>query len=262
MSDYALAVTVHDPDRRLLERFSPGIEALVQEYGSLSASCSLATHEETKRSLREHGFVISECQDGLIGESRRTSLHGALADQGAKRIQYADLDRLLHWQYSYPGELREVLARPIECDYVALGRTPRALSTHPSVQILAETLTNAGFSAFLGLDTTVDVVAGSFLMSRRAATMLRQKSTEATNATDLEWPALVIRHLGVQPCYTEVEGLEFETADYYPDDVRELGSRDAWLRATFDRPGIWVQRARLALDSLEAFRRVMDESRP
>lgn len=256
MTEYALAVTVHDPDERLLRRFDPALSQLVQEYTFLTAACTSSTAARTKAALDEAGFDVKLAADGQIGESRRVAIRSVLRNQKVRWIQYADFDRLLHWQYAYPSELRELLRATPASDYTAVGRSERAMQTHPPVQILAETLTNTAFSAFLRLNKVVDVVAGSFLFSRRAADIIVKLSIEPTNATDLEWPALVLRELEAMPAFVEVEGLEFETADYYTKEIREAGSREAWIKCVFDDPKVWFQRTTLALDSIAAFARV------
>ncbi|MDO8688402.1 MAG: hypothetical protein Q7R39_00060 [Dehalococcoidia bacterium] len=197
----------------------------------------------------------------MPGEARRIAVRGVLAGSSSAWIQYADLDRLIHWESSFPAELRRILATRWRPHYVALGRTARALQTHPKVQILAETLTNEAFSTLVGLKRRVDVVAGSSLFSRRGAEILAQLSTEPSNGTDLEWPGLILRETGIMPQFWRGEGLEFETADYYSTEIEEAGSRAAWISITYDRPEVWVTRTKLALDSIAALARVLGTPR-
>lgn len=261
MRKYGLAVAVHDPKERWLQRFSPGLSALSELYAHKAAACTAATSARTVAALEAAGFHVHLSPNGQTGQTRRDAIRAALADPSVEWLQYADLDRLLHWQDTFPGELRETLAAEPRSEYVALGRTTRALHTHPRVQILAETLTNSAFSALLGLEAEVDLVAGSFLFSRRAAEVILRYSVEPTGATDLEWPALILRELGVMPEFRAVEGLEFETADYYSDEIQAAGSLADWIRDTYDRPAVWLERTKLALDSIAALARVLDGPR-
>lgn len=257
VSAYALAVTVHDPEERWLRRFHPALSGLVALYGDKAAACTDISSERTRQALADAGFEVAISPSGQIGQARRDALATVLRRTSAVWIHYADLDRLLHWYQAFPEELKGVLASGPCADYVALGRTQRALDTHPTVQILAETLTNTAFSALLRLNRRVDVVAGSCLLSRRAAGVVVRHSREPSNATDLEWPALVLRELGVMPEFRHVEGLEFETADYYAEEIQDAGSLQAWMYTTYNRSAVWIERTKLALDSIAALARVL-----
>jgi hypothetical protein len=103
----------------------------------------------------------------------------------------------------------------------------------------------------------MDMVAGSFVFSRQAAEVIVCMSTDMSLATDLEWPALVYRELGSLPECLKMEGLEFETADYYTDEIREAGSLESWMRQTYDCSRMWHTRTKLALDSIAAMWRVL-----
>src|SRR5690606_4801185 len=136
-----------------------------------------------------------------------------------------------------PDELAD-LSRRITSDhatawYVCLGRTERALATHPMAQVLPESLTNRALSAEAG--TCLDATAGGAWIRLEAARLILAGSTAMSKATDLEWPGLVLSvdQSRVQGAF--LEGLEFETADAYSDEIEALGSREAWIRATYDR---------------------------
>ncbi|MBI3964006.1 MAG: hypothetical protein HY329_00100 [Chloroflexi bacterium] len=255
----ALAVTVHDPEERLLGRFTPALDQVASLYVSRAAGCSADTSPRTLSALAAAGFFVVVKPGRNVGVGRRDAVAGALAGSAADWIHYVDLDRLLHWEYSHPNELRVLLAGEPRSAYVALGRTARALATHPRVQVVAETLTNEGCGRLLGLNGAIDAVAGSSLFSRQAAEVIMRHSCELTNATDLEWPAIVYRELGVPPEARKLEGLEFETADYYGDEIQAAGSVAAWVTRSYDRPETWVSRTRLAYDSIAALARVLDD---
>ena len=177
---YALALTVHDPEARYYPRLQPALAQIAGYYVDMAAACTVTTCEATTGALREAGVQVVFCEtSGAIGEARRAAIRAALRAERADWVHYADLDRLLHWQYAYPAELQHTLGQQPTSDYVALGRSPRALATHPTVQIMAETLTNAAYSALSGLASIVDVVAGSFLFSRRAAQKISSTRTAA-----------------------------------------------------------------------------------
>jgi hypothetical protein len=253
----ALAATIHDPEERLLSLFEPGLAELGGLYGNKAVAYSAATSIRTVEALESYGFTPLASGIIGIGASRRLAAGTVLSSGDTSWVHYCDLDRLLHWHHAYPEELRQVLMVTPENDFVALGRTERAFMSHPRVQVLAETLTNEAFSALVDSGRSYDMVAGSCLFSRRAGEIILQQSIEPTNATDLEWPGLIWRELGVIPDFRAVEGLEFETADCYQSEIMALGSREAWITATYDRPESWVARTTLALDSIAALGRVI-----
>lgn len=256
MTRIGLAVTIHDPEERHLPKLRPALNNLREKYGAKAAACSPETSERTLAELRSLGFELTTSADGNIGEARRRALHAVLARNDEAFFQYIDLDRLLHWYYSFPDELQSFLNEARGADYTAVGRTERAFFTHPVVQIRAETLTNDAFSTTTGLPS-MDLVAGCCVMSRDAATTILRRSIEPSNATDLEWPAIVLTTLGRPPAFKAVEGLEFETCDYYEGEIANAGSKEAWMRSIYDQPRVWAGRAKLAYDSIAALERVL-----
>ena len=150
----------------------------------------------------------------------------------------------------FPEELRGLPGRPRRAPpaapwYACLGRTRRAFQTHPYVQRVAEGATNR---ASLALGRRLDATAGACWLDRSGAEIVLAGSVEETNATDLEWPALIYRGGGgggggggprARVAYVATEGLEFETAEFYAPEIAALGGREAWERAHYERPEVW-----------------------
>lgn len=256
----ALTGTLHDPNGVQL----PALRqrgALLRQYGGVYLAVSPATDARVPALLAEHGVQVVP-GGAEIGTARRAALRAAVAD-GYDAYLAIDFDRWLHWAGTYPEELAGLPSR-IDRQlprrwYACLGRTARAFATHPAVQRLTETVTNTAISLALG--RRLDAVAGASWLSRAGAELVLPRSIETTNATDLEWPALIAlvdeRRIGMVRC----EGLEFETAAFYPDAVAAAGGLDAWLRLTYDHPESWRARAQLSADSIVALARVLESSR-
>jgi hypothetical protein len=256
VSQYALATTVHDPQERLLAAWHPGVAQLGDLYIDKVAACSDTTSAATIYALCAAGFRCVASPTGLVGSARRAAVQACLQSDASDWIHYVDSDRLLHWLRAFPDELAEILVPEHTSDFVALARTPRALATHPPAQVVTETASNMAFQAFAGLDSTVDLVSGSFIISRRAAELVVMRSSESTNATDLEWPGIVFCELHTGPEVRTVEGLEFETADYYQREIEAAGSYERWLKMTCDCAENWARRARLSADSVASLTRL------
>ena len=257
----ALTGTLHDQDGVQL----PALRqrgALMRQYDGVYLAVSPATDARVPALLVGHG-VQAVPGSAEIGTARRAALRAAL-DDGHDAYLAIDFDRWLHWAGTYPEELAGLPAR-IDRQrprrwYACLGRTARAFATHPTVQRLTETVTNSAISLALG--RRLDAVAGASWLSRAGAELILPHSIETTNATDLEWPALIARvdarRIGMVRC----EGLEFETAAFYPDAVATAGGLEAWLRLTYDHPESWRARTQLSADSIAALGRVLGSGRP
>jgi hypothetical protein len=254
-----LLSTVHDPHGHLLpaiQRWSPALEA----YGAVYVTVTTATDEGVLRELRGRGVEVETAATGLIGESRRRALHAGYAAKHT-RFLYCDFDRWLHWICHFTDELKNLPHCIARCDpspwYVCLGRSTRAFATHPTVQRLAEGATNRALSLAVG--QRIDATAGACWLSQEGAELVLAGSSEPTNATDLEWPALIHRADPRRLASIVVEGLEFETAGSAASAIAAAGGRTAWMRATYDRPEVWAARLRLAADAVAALARVLSE---
>jgi len=242
-----LAATHHDPEGRWMPVLARHLDELKARYARLAVLCSRTTAPEAVRQLREAGVLATEDghppSRGRLGQVRRQVLQLAL-EAGAEQLHFCDLDRALHWVAWHPQELEKVLQEMPEYDFLVLGRTPEAFASHPPDQTLTESLANTVFNLTTGLGW--DIVAASRGISARAARWLLGHSREATFGTDAEWPMLLRQagefHLG----YRECDGLGFETADAYPEEVQAAGGRDAWRLQRSRSADVWARRLEAA----------------
>jgi len=259
----ALVSTLHDPEARLLAALSARAP-LLAHYAHISIRATSETDTRLLQALRAHGAAVTtgpapEPGAGArIGEARREALRAAFV-ANHQSFFYCDFDRWLHWAGSYAEELlalpTRIAARRPRPWYVILGRTARAFATHPSVQQVAERATNRALSLAVG--RRLDATAGACWLSREGAEVILRKSTELTNATDLEWPALIYRAAPRRLAYLANEGLEFETAEFFAAEVMAAGGVAQWQRRHYDQPRVWRDRLRLAADSVAAACRVL-----
>ncbi|HEX2034942.1 MAG TPA: hypothetical protein VHS99_12225 [Chloroflexota bacterium] len=253
----ALVSTLHDPQARL-------DAALRARVGGLAAYAGvyLTVTDRTPRGVVERlqgaGAVVIGGKHDQIGVARRLALQAAV-DGGHEAFFYCDFDRWLHWAGAYPEELaalpQRLAARRPRPWYVCLGRTARAFASHPYVQRVAEGATNRTLSLALG--RRLDATAGSCWLSREGATLVLRASQEPTNATDLEWPALVYRAAPRRLAGLATEGLEFETAEFFAAEVAAAGGEAAWQRAHYERAEVWCARLGLAADSVRVATQVL-----
>ncbi|MBA2470397.1 MAG: hypothetical protein H0V37_13415 [Chloroflexia bacterium] len=256
----AFITTVHDPERRLLAMIE-GSGAALAAYRAVYAFVTEPTHPQIIEALLAAGVSVDVGPAGASGVGQRRVLAIAVAAEH-EDIFYCDFDRWLHWAGSYPQELSGLADRIEEHHadawYICLGRSDRALATHPIAQSLPEHITNRALSTVAG--TRLDATAGAAWIRSAGTRLILAGSTATTKATDLEWPGLVIRAERERVQGAFLEGLEFETADAYPAEIARLGSVDAWMQDTYDRPQVFRDRLQLAADSIAALMDVTGES--
>lgn len=229
----------------------------LESYGATYAFVTESTHADVIDALRLIGARVEVGPAGVPGEGQRRVL--ALANQARhEHMLICDFDRWLHWIGSYPKELLGLLGH-IERDhadawFVCLGRSARAFATHPVAQQLPEAATNRALSSIAG--ARLDATAGASWIRRAGAVCILDGSIVTTKATDLEWPGLVFREQPERVQGAFFEGLEFETADAYREEIATCGSLETWILQTYDRPEVLRDRLQLATDSITALLRV------
>jgi len=171
--------------------------------------------------------------------ARRDALRIA-QQENYTHIHLCDLDRALHWANTYPDELKSILDEIPHYDFLILGRTQRALETHPKPQRLTESLTNQFYQHLLG--QYMDVNAAFRGISSRAAKTILNHSQAPSFETDVEWP-LIIKHKSKIPIsYIEVEGLEYETHLKHHKEIEGLDGIEQWKRNVDQDPDEWLRR--------------------
>jgi hypothetical protein len=253
--------TLHDPRGDFLTLLE--LEAILIALGSyplVVVAASPATDPRVTSRLDPLGVCV--VPGGQAGEGRRAALAAAGADQPA--YFSCDFDRWLHWARFWPDELaalpervKRVGGKRISPWYICLGRTARAFATHPAAQRLPETATNRALSAAAG--RPLDAVAGAAWLTPEAAAIILAGSCEPTAATDLEWPALILRDDPGRVHGLRCEGLEWETPDVHTEEIAAAGGLVPWTRATYDTPTMWAARLQLAAGSGAVLERVLSE---
>lgn len=248
----ALAATLHDPGGELLLLLRPALPGLARRYAGLAILATDDTAPAMLDLLADAGATVETrpADYAAVGRRRLDAVRRAagLAPDVAA-VHLCDFDRLLHWWHAYPDELEDVVAQMSSVDLLILGRTARAWATHPAVQVETEQLANRAISLLYGVD--VDVCAGSRGLSRRAVDYLAARSRELGVGTDAEWP-LLLRHADGFACAQRLtEGLEFETADRFPDAVARAGGLAAWNAAHDRDPARWTFRTHVAAEIVD-----------
>ncbi len=211
MPSVSLVTTLHDSTGWSVGPINETAETLNECYDSCLTVVTVGTKPEVVETLRETGWTIVEPMSRVgvehITDSRRRVLRASL-NRGSDFTHLLDMDRALHWALSYPEELQKVALTIPDHDFLILGRTKRAIDTHPRNQAETEALANRVFSLIVGAD--MDITAASRGISRKTAEAILSHSTGRFFDSDSEWP-VILHCLGFRLGYTEAEGLEWET---------------------------------------------------
>lgn len=199
------------------------------------------TSPETIRTLRDNGCKVETQSRKGVGEARRDALRTAIQEK-YRHIHLCDLDRALHWANTYPTELKHIQNAIPEHDFLILGRTPRALETHPKPQRVTESITNQVFALIFG---SIDVNTASRGISRNAAEIILRYSQAPGFETDVEWPLIIRLKSNLNIGYMEVQGLEYETHIKYSEEVQNVGGLQNWKRKLERDPNEWLKRVNI-----------------
>ena len=244
-----LAATHHDPEGRLYDQTARVLSELARRFGGIAIQATQASQQRSIDLLLGAGACVQRSEapasSSLIwlGRARLAALELGLR-LNAPTILFCDFDRALHWAERYPDELARVVARLGECDFTVLGRTERAFASHPRIQCDTEAIVNTVYAAVSGCDW--DVTAAGRGVSRRAAVAILEGCGEESVGTDVAWPLFLQRQGGFTLGYLATEGLEFETADRYGDQVAAAGGVEAWMARLDADPRRWAERLDVA----------------
>lgn len=249
-SRVALATTYHDPQGGLQGQIGRVLPLLTRLFAGLAIQTTQATPECVLAPFREAGAIVAQdgaratCESPKVGRARCNALRMALdQNQDTSVVMYCDCDRLLHWADTYPDELAQVLGEAGTFDFLVLGRTPRAYATHPRIQRDTEAIINHVFGVVSG--RTWDVTGATRILSRRAAVAVLEGCPDEEISTDVSWPLFLQRAGGFSLGYRETEGLEFETADRFAEEIARVGLAN-WLARLDSDPRLWAERLETA----------------
>jgi len=250
-----LATTQHDPEGRLTEQLARVLPDLARIFSGIAIQATYASQPSALDLLRSAGALVrqetSSEFSGLsrLGATRRAAIDLALRFE-AEFMLFCDFDRVLHWAEYHTDELARVAARISAFDFTVLGRTERAFASHPRTQRDTEAIINRVYAASSG--NAWDVTAAARGLSRRAAMMLLEGCSDQSIGTDVSWPLFLSRAGGFTLGYLATEGLEFETADRYADQIAAVGGLAQWIAQIDASPQQWAFRLELARIEVES----------
>lgn len=261
----AITMVYHDPAGRMLDQLARTLPVITSIFAEVIVQASASANQQGVRLLKDAGAHVFPARltsapngphraDGIgIGRLRREVVRLAFQHTTASHAIYCDADRVLHWAEFYPDEFRSISEAVRQFDFTVLGRTPRAFESHPRTQRDTEVIINRLFGQVSGLPWN-DVTSGARGLSRAAAEVIVANVADDELSTDISWTMYLHRH-GAQRAwsigYVETEGLEFETADRFADEVSAIGYA-AWLDRLENDPHEWAFRFDLARVEIEA----------
>lgn len=264
MSAVILLAAVHDPEARFVRLLPADLPPLHAHYPMIHAICGAQTARATVDALRAWGIGVTTGAEMPVN-ARPPALRLIAAHPAWAHVHLCDFDSALHWARAWPDELAAVNAQIAAHDFLLLGRTARATATLPDSQRATEGLINLmfdrttrGFAGWrqAGDDAPMDICTGAWGLSHRAAAALAARATITDIGFHAEWPLLARDTPGLRCGYRPCEGLEYETADRYPEEIAAAGGLIAWHAAHETDIARWQNRLTYITQVAHALRRL------
>lgn len=217
---------VHDPEGHLLTAAEQHLTDIVSLFDGAVFNTTSQTDKRVQELLSSLTIYnrIEPAQG--ISNARRQALQDGLDCTIGNHFFYCDIDRLLHWQITYPDELMETLPKVKMFDFTVLCRTRLAWRSHPLLQRVTEWLCNFTFSTFKMGGYYVDILAATRGISREVANAILNTSKARGCAVDAEWPAIArAGNWDVADIY--VNGLGYESTGF---DIRKGWKEEVNMR--------------------------------
>ncbi len=247
-----LACTHHDPEGLLRSQAARVVAALKRIFPMIVVRTTDETPDSAIEPLLAAGVMVHRapsCGHLKLGRARREALRLGI-ETGVHHVLFCDFDRVLHWIEHYPAELASIASLIPAYDFAVLGRTRRAFDSHPRAQCATEAIVNYVFTQVSGQEW--DVTAAARGVSRRAAIAILDGCPDETIGTDVSWTLFLQRSGRYAIGAIETEGLEYETADRFPEAVAAAGGIDAWKAQIDANPHEWALRLEIARIEVEA----------
>jgi hypothetical protein len=250
-----LATTYHDGKDRMYDQIVHALPILTRVFDGIAVQASPAAPPRSLAALAHAGARIGRDdprQPGgaaQLGRIRRAALALALQQQ-TTFLLYFDFDSMLHWVQHYPDEFAAVVARIPDHDMTIIGRSQRALDSHPHSQRETELFVNHAFAHLSGY--AWDVMRSGRGLSWRAAEAIVAECAEEGISADVVWPLFLLRKGDFSIDGIAIEGTEFETPDRYGPEIVAAGGYAQWLRQIDADPRRWAHRLHLARMHVEA----------
>lgn len=222
MPQIALLTVTHDSEGKNIKLFNELQKELEGIYSEIFIAISEESSIELIKVMEKSKFNIKLIPKEGVAQARRKALKFGLTGK-SQYYHYCDFDRILTWGKNHLDELKSVVADIPNHDYQILGRTERALKTHPVEWVETEKITNKICS--LELAKEVDITAGSCSFSRKSAEYISRNSKEIM--TDAEWAMIALRIAKLDVDYRPVEGLEYH--EETNGVSRTISETEKWL---------------------------------
>lgn len=222
MTDVALITITHDPTGENIELFQRLHKNIEKLYSELFITISEESSSELVETFKQSKFNYKIIPKKGAAEARRAVVEFGLTGK-SHYYHYCDFDRLLTWATSYLSELDRTVKSIPDHEYQIIGRTARAMNTHPEEWVETEKITNKICSMELGMN--VDITAGSCSFSRSVADYINRYSKD--QMTDAEWAMIAKRIAGQPVSYSSVEGLEYQ--EELNGIRRNISEAEKWL---------------------------------
>jgi len=248
--EYLLCATYHDPEFRLSNLIKSALPKLKELFVKGIICLTPYTPDEVHNFLTKNGFIAQVESDDRQIAIYKTALRITLENidnPSSQRIFHIDFDRLVHWINTYPKELTNILQNNINVEYLHIGRTTRAFSTHPKTQRETEIIVNEFGSKILGFGDIKDLISVCYIFSKDLGEKILKINNFTTTGFYGSWP-IYFWNFANTKSYIEVEGHEWETPDRFKVEIEKIGF-ERW-KEQFQSAKEWHKRVNVLHDCL------------
>lgn len=207
-----VAAVLHDPELIVYNRFVEVLENEELFDKDFIAVLSKDTPAKPYEDVLTTGVHIQWGRGNP--QARRQALEVGFTMYAPDLVMIVDFDRLLYWLNFCREEFYTLQQQCREPYYTVVGRTEKAMNTHPFPQRSTERAINnyVANNLFQG-DRGKDLVSGTSVMSKHIAEYIWTNSHASDpGAVDVEWYCLATLGMNAPIAYYEVDGLGYEGA--------------------------------------------------
>lgn len=236
-----LCSTFHDPELKLEGLIKRALPIINELFPTKILACTQVTIEGIREICNENNFIVVGTESSRVVDTYLLAFKTAFksSEDENQKFFYIDFDRLVHWVLQYPEELKSIIKKEHNYDYLHIARSDKAFESHPNTQKDTESIINRIGSTALGLHDVKDLISVCFIFTKDLCKNILDLEYTTSRGFYGLWP-IIFWSNSSERNYIEVEGLEWETPDRFIQEIKEIGY-SIWIEK-FQNANEWKKR--------------------